>query len=444
MTTPSDWSDAPQPPARQPGAPRATRAAIEAVWRIEAARLIASLARLTGDLADAEDLAHDALLVALEQWPARGVPPNPGGWLMTTAKNRLIDQIRRDKTMERKLPHLHHEQARQAEAADALRADRLDDQVGDELLGMIFTACHPALSIESRVALILRCLGGLTPEEIARAFLIAEPTASQRIVRAKKTLREKDVAFELPSPEQISDRLPGVLAVLYLIFNEGYAASSGPNWIRPSLCEEALRMTRVLAGLLTGIAEVQRFLALLELQTARIPARTNRCGDPVLILDQDRRRWDRRLTGRGLEAMHRAEQLAAAGSPVGPYMLQAGIAACHARAIRADDTDWPTILGLYGLLRELWPNPVVELNRAVAVAMVRGPEAALAELDRLSGDTRLRDYPYLPAVRAHVLERAGRDDAARESWLQAAQLTRNDRERQLYIQHAHERSEPCQ
>ena len=265
-------------PASPTAARHGSQAAVEAIWRIEAARLVASLARLTGDLADAEDLAQDALVAALEQWRAYGIPPNPGGWLMTTAKNRLIDQIRRHKTMQRKLPHLHHERERQNQAADAGRDARLDDQIGDELLGLIFTACHPALSIESRVALTLRCLGGLSTDQIARALLIGEPTAAQRIVRAKKTLRDKSVAFESPSPEQIRERLPGVLQVVYLIFNEGYAASSGPQWLRPSLCEEALRLARVLAGVLPDVAEVQGFLALLELQTARIPARTRRRG----------------------------------------------------------------------------------------------------------------------------------------------------------------------
>jgi RNA polymerase sigma factor (sigma-70 family) len=424
MTRPSDPIRS-VPPSRRAGG-QGSRAAVEAVWRIEAARLIASLARLTGDLADAEDLPQDALVAALEQWPAHGIPPNPGGWLMSTAKNRLIDQIRRHKTMQRKLPHLHHEQERQDQAADAGRDARLDDQIGDELLGLIFTACHPALSIESRVALTLRCVGGLSTDQIARALLIGEPTAAQRIVRAKKTLRDKHVAFELPSPEEIRQRLPGVLHVLYLIFNEGYAASSGPEWIRPSLCEELLRQARVLAGVLPELAEVHGFLALLELQTARLPARTTGDGDPVLILDQDRRLWDRLLIARGLEAMHRAERLAATGSPVGPYMLQAGIAACHARARRPQDTDWKTILGLYDVLRTAWPNPVVELNRTVAVAMVNGPRAALAKLDKLSGDPRLRGYCYLPAVRAHVLEQAGQHAAARDSWLLAAKLTRTN------------------
>jgi RNA polymerase sigma factor (sigma-70 family) len=429
-------------PASSQAGRHGSRPAVEAVWRIEAGRLIASLARLTGDLADAEDFAQDALLAALEQWPAQGIPPNPGGWLMSTAKNRLIDQIRRHKAMQRKLPQLHHERERHHEAADAGRDVGLDDQIGDELLGLIFTACHPALSLESRVALTLRCLGGLSTDQIARALLIGEPAAAQRIVRAKKTLRDKSVIFELPSPEQIRERLPGVLQVLYLIFNEGYAASSGAQWIRPSLCEEALRLARVLAGMLPDRAEVQGFLALLELQTARIPARTNGDGDPVLIVDQDRRLWDRLLTGRGLEAMHRAERLAEAGSPVGPYMLQAGIAACHARARRPQDTDWNTILGLYDVLRSVWPNPVVELNRTVAIAMVNGPQAALGELDKLASDPRLRAYCYLPAVRAHVLEQAGQHAAARDSWLLAAKLTRNERERRLYKQHAQERSRP--
>jgi predicted RNA polymerase sigma factor len=300
----------------------------------------------------------------------------------------------------------------------------------------MFTACHPVLSIESRVALTLRCLGGLNTEEIARAFLISEATVAQRIVRAKKTLQQKGIAFELPTPEQTRDRLQTVLQVVYLVFNEGYAASSGPDWIRPALCEEALRLARVLAGLLPDVAEAHGFQALLELQAARIPARTTGEGDAVLILDQDRSLWDRLLIVRGLRAMHRAEQVASAGSPIGPYLIQAGIAACHARAHRPENTDWATILGLYEVLRELWPNPVVELNRAVAIGMVHGPTAGLAATDKLTAHPAMRGYCYLPAVRAHLLERADQREAARLAWLEAAGLTHNERERQLFQQHA--------
>jgi RNA polymerase sigma factor (sigma-70 family) len=419
-----------------PGASAASQAAVVAVWRIEAAQLIASLGRLTGDLSSAEDLAQDALVAALEQWPQRGIPPNPAGWLMTTAKNRGIDLNRRRQTLDRKLPSIHHDgEIRQQSAEDELD-DALDDHIGDDLLRLMFTACHPALSIESRVALTLRCLGGLNTDEIARAFLIPEATAAQRIVRAKKTLRQQGVAFELPTPEQTRDRLQTVLQVVYLIFNEGYAASSGPDWIRPALCEEALRLARVLVGLLPDVAEAHGFQALLELQAARIPARTTGEGDAVLILDQDRGLWDRLLIVRGLRAMHRAEQLATIGSPIGPYLIQAGIASCHARAHRPEDTDWTTILGLYEVLRELWPNPVVELNRAVAIGMVHGPAAGLAATDKLTAHPAMRDYCYLPAVRAHLLDRAGHGEAARCAWLEAAALTHNERERQLFQQHA--------
>jgi predicted RNA polymerase sigma factor len=380
---------------------------------------------------------RNALVRALEQWPQHGIPPNPAGWLMTTATNRLIDQARRHKTMQRKLPHLHYDQELHQQAADAQRDEQLDDRIGDELLGLIFTACHPVLSIEARVALTLRCLGGLSTEEIGRAFLIAEATAAQRIVRAKNTLRDKHVTFELPSPEQSKERLPDVLQVLYLIFNEGYAAGSGSQWIRPSLCEEAVRLARVLAGLLTDVAEVQGFVALLELQAARIPARTTEQGDPVLILDPDRRLWDRLLIGRGLKAIHHAEQLAAAGSPVGLYMLQAGIAACHARASRPEHTDWKTN-----------PRPVRGAWRAVTQSGRRAqpgrsgddgprPRRRTRRAREAGADPRLRDYCYLPAVRAHVLEQAGQHVAARDDWLQAANLTRNERERQLYQNHAH-------
>ena len=423
---------------RRPGG----RAAVEAVWRIEAARLIASLGRLTGDLADAEDLAQDALVAALEQWPAHGIPPNPGGWLMITAKNRLIDQIRRHKTMQRKLPHLHHERERQDQAAEAGRDVRLDDQIGDELLGLIFTACHPALSIESRVALTLRCLGGLGTDQIARAFLIGEPTAAQRIVRAKKTLRDKRVAFESPSPEQIPERLPGVLHVLYLIFNEGYAASSGPQWIRPSLCEEALRQARVLAGVLPEVAEVQGPCPARASNIAdsspdlrrRRSSADPRPGPPVVGPTADRPRSGGdapgrtarrgRLTGWSVHAPGRYRRLPRPGEKSRRHRLED-----NPRALRRP------------------PQPVAQPGRRAQPDGRGGnghrPQAALADLDKLSVDSRLRDYCYLPAVRAHVLEQAGEHAAARDSWQRAAQLTRNERERQLYNQHAQEGSRAC-
>jgi RNA polymerase sigma factor (sigma-70 family) len=422
------------PPGASAGV-QASRAAIDAVWRIEAARLVAGLARLTGDIGTAEELAQDALLTAFEQWPHQGVPPNPAGWLMTTAKRRGIDLARRRHAMYRKLGALQRDVEVRQDSAEAGVDDEIDDHIGDDLLRLIFTACHPVLSIESRVALTLRCVGGLTSQEIARAFLITEATAAQRIARAKKTLRGKGVAFTMPTPDQTQERLQPVLEVLYLIFNEGYAATSGPDWIRPKLCEEALRLARVLAGLAPDVAEVHGFAALLELQASRIPARTTTTGDPVLLLDQDRNRWDRLLIRRGLQSLHRAEQLAATGSPVGPYLIQAGIAACHARAVRAEDTDWPTIVGLYGVLRELWPNPVVELNRAVAVGMVHGPAAGLAVLDTFAWDATMRGYPYVPAVRAHLLQRAGRVQEAHDEWRRAAALTHNEDQRRLFLHH---------
>ncbi|HEX4705580.1 MAG TPA: RNA polymerase sigma factor [Pseudonocardiaceae bacterium] len=417
-------------------APRTTRAAVEAVWRIEAARLVAGLARITGDVGTAEELAQDALVAALEQWPTRGVPPNPAGWLMTTAKNRGVDLARRRHTLHRKLGAVYRDIEVRQDTADTDRDDTIDDHIGDDVLRLIFTACHPALSMESRVALTLRCVGGLASDEIARAFLVPEATAAQRIVRAKKTLRDKEIAFELPTPDQARERLATVLEVLYLIFNEGYAATSGPAWTRPELCEEALRLARVLANLVPDVAEVHGFVALVELQASRIAARTGPDGEPVLLADQDRGRWDRLLIRRGMDALQRAERLAGNGSPVGPYLLQAGIAGCHARAVRARDTDWVTIAGLYGVLRELWPNPVVELNRAVAVGMAQGPDAGLAVLDAVAGDPVLRGYAHLPAVRAELLTRAGRGVEAREQWCKAAELTRNEGERWVFSRRA--------
>lgn len=417
--------------------------AVEAVWRIEAARLIAGLARVTRDVGLAEEMAQEALVSALEQWPRTGIPPNPAGWLMTTAKNRAIDAARRRQNYQRKLDSIGRDQEREQTAEDDDHADRLDDPIGDEMLRLIFTACHPALPVESRVALTLRCLGGLTTEEIARALLVNEAAAGQRIVRAKRTLTEKGISFELPTPEQLEAREMVVLEVIYLIFNEGYSASSGDTWMRPSLCEEALRLARVVTGQLPDVPEVHGFVALLELQSSRIPARADAAGNPILLLDQDRRRWDRLLIRRGLAALVRAEELAstppAPGRPergLGPYALQASIAACHARALVASETDWARIAALYDVLRHLWPNPVVELNRAVAVAMSQGPSDGLAIVDGLASSHELADYPQLPGVRADLLERLGRMEEARAEYLRAAALTRNNRERDVFLAHA--------
>lgn len=417
--------------------------AIEAVWRIEAARLIAGLARVTRDVGLAEDLAQDAFLIALEQWPRSGIPPNPAGWLMTTAKNRAIDLARRRQNYQRKLESVGRDLEAQQPSLDDDLADRLDDHIGDEMLRLIFTACHPALPMESRVALTLRCLGGLTTEEIARALLITEAAAGQRIVRAKRTLTSKGIAFELPSADEIERREMAVLEVIYLIFNEGYSATSGDAWMRPALCEEALRLGRVVAGLLPDVPEVQGFVALLELQASRMPARTDASDDPVLLLDQDRRRWDRLLIRRGLAALARAEELAStpptegrAERGLGPYALQAAIAACHARTSNASDTDWGRIAALYDVLRHVWPNPVVDLNRAMAVGMAQGPAAGLEIVEELAESPALATYPQLPAVRADLLECLGRESEARADYERAASLTRNDRERDIFLDHA--------
>lgn len=423
----------------------AARRAVEAVWRIEAGRLIAGLARVTRDMGLAEELAQDALVVALEQWPRTGIPPNPAGWLMTTAKNRAIDAARRRGTYQRKLQAVGRDlEVRQNSTDDDLE-DRLDDHIGDEMLRLIFTACHPALPVESRVALTLRCLGGLTTAEIARAFLITEKSAGQRITRAKSTLTKEGVAFEMPTPEEVEARLRGVLEVIYLIFNEGYSATSGADWTRPALCDEALRLGRIVAGLMPEHPEAHGFVALLELQASRIAARTDLAGRPVLLLDQDRRRWDRLLIRRGLAALARAEELASApptdDRPVrglGVYALQAAIAACHARAARAEDTDWERIANLYAVLRHVWPNPVVDLNHAVAVGRHQGPGAGLALVDGLADSDRLSGYPQLSAVRADLLEQLGRVDEARTAYELAAELTRNDQERHLLLSKAAE------
>ena len=409
----------------------AARRAVEAVWRIEAGRLVAGLARLTGDVGLAEELAQDALVAALEQWPRNGTPPNPAGWLMTTAKNRAIDGHRRRAVQRRKLEALGHEAAA-GQGFEAEVDDALDDVIGDDLLRLVFTACHPVLSTEARVALVLRCLGGLSTEEIARAFLVPEATAAQRIVRAKRTLAARCVAFELPAPGELSERLASVLEVVFLIFNEGYAATAGDDWMRPALCEEAMRLGRLLAALVPAEPEVHGLVALMELQASRTAARHGPSGEPVLLPDQDRRRWDPLLVRRGLEALSRAESLASAERPIGPYTLQAGIAACHARAADVADTDWARIAALYEVLGRLWPTPVVELNRAVAVGRSAGAAAGLAIADAVAASGALASYPQLPAVRGDLLAMLGRHAEARAEFGRAAALTRNAAERRLF------------
>jgi RNA polymerase sigma factor (sigma-70 family) len=405
----------------------ATQRAIEAVWRIESARLIAALARRTGDIGVAEDLAQDALLAALERWPEAGIPDNPGVWLMATAKHRAIDQFRRSQRVEEKHAQLGHElmdAAREAPDFDT----PLDDEIGDDMLRLIFTACHPVLSTEARVALTLRLLGGLTTEEIARAFLVPTSTVAQRIVRAKRTLADARVPFEVPRGADLAARLASVLEVVYLIFNEGYSATAGEDWVRPALCEDALRLGRVLAGLAPGEPEVHGLVALMEIQASRLRARVGRDGEPVLLPDQDRTRWDRILIGRGLAALARSEEL---GGALGPYALQAAIAACHARAATAHETDWTRIAALYEALSRVSPSPVVELNRAVALGKAFGPEAGLALADDLVGVPALAQYHLLPAVRAEFLTQLGRTDEARAELERAIALTRNEGERRL-------------
>jgi len=406
----------------------ATHRAIDAVWRIESARLIAGLARAVRDVGLAEDLAQDALVAALERWPESGVPDNPGAWLMAVAKRRAVDLLRRSTLADRK-----HEQLGRELEADRERAERdldaaLDDPVGDDLLRLMFTACHPVLSTEARVALTLRLLGGLTTEEIARAFLVPAATVAQRIVRAKRTLAAARVPFEVPGGAELAARLSSVLEVVYLIFNEGYAATAGDDWTRPALCEEALRLGRVLAELAPREPEVHGLVALMEIQASRLRARTGASGEPVLLLDQDRARWDQLLIRRGLAALARAEAL---GGALGPYALQAAIAACHARARTPDETDWARIAALYDALAELAPSPVVEVNRAVAVAMAFGPAAGLELADALISEPSLRAYHLLPAVRGDLLARLGRSGEARDEFERAASLTRNAREREV-------------
>jgi RNA polymerase sigma factor (sigma-70 family) len=404
--------------------------AIEAVWRIESARLVAGLARMVRDVGLAEDLAQDALLAALESWPRSGVPENPGAWLMATAKNRAIDLIRRGATLERKQEEMARDIGMQMAMDGADLDAALDDEVGDDLLGLIFTCCHPVLSSEARVALTLRLLGGLTTPEIARAFLSKESTVAQRLVRAKRTLRDADVPFEVPRGAELRSRLPSVLEVIYLVFNEGYAASAGEDWIRPALCEEALRLGRILAELAPGEPEAHGLIGLLEIQASRTRARLGPGGEPVLLLDQDRSRWDLLLIGRGLRALERAEGLR---GPLGPYGLQAAIAACHARALSADETDWVRIAALYDALSQIAPSPVVELNRAVALTMAFGPAAGLELLDRIAGDPALAGYHLLPSVRGDFLARLGRHEEAIAEFERAATLTENSRERQLLL-----------
>jgi RNA polymerase sigma factor (sigma-70 family) len=398
------------------------------VWRIESAKIIAALTRITGDVGTAEDLAQDALVAALEKWPASGVPDNPGAWLMATAKHRAIDQFRRGKMLERKHDEVGHELRAREESPEEELAASLDDQVGDDLLRLIFITCHPVLSQEARVALTLRLLGGLTTDEIARAFLAPEATIAQRIVRAKRTLREARVPFEVPPPAELAARLSSVLDVIYLIFNEGYSATAGDAWVRPALCDDALRLGRILAELAPADPEVHGLVALMEIQASRLKARVGPQGEPILLLDQDRSHWDQLLVRRGLAALERAEQLAGA---LGPFALQAAIAACHARARTAEETDWTRITALYDALAQLTHSPVVELNRAVAYSMAFGPASGLEIADALRGEPALQDYHLLPSVRADFLAKLGRFAEARTELERAVSLTRNTRERTL-------------
>ena len=418
--------------------PQAAHAAIEAVWRLESARIIASLARLVRDVALAEDLAQDALVAALQEWPKAGIPSNPGGWLMLAAKHRAIDWLRRNDVLDDKLAQLGHQLRDQQLAAIAGGLAEFDavidnDGLSDDLLRLIFVACHPVLPADASVALTLRLLGGLTTTEIARAFLVAEPTIAQRIVRAKRTLADKQVPFEVPPPGERDDRLAAVLRVVYLIFNEGYSATAGENWMRPALCYEALRLGRILAELAPAEPEVHGLVALMELHASRTRARTGPTGEPIPLLEQNRGRWDQLLSRRGYVALLRAERI---GRPPGPYVLQAAIAACHAQARTAEQTDWERIARLYELLGQLTPTPVVELNRAVAVAMAFGPATGLEIVDKLGGEPSLRDYHLLPSVRGDLLAKLGRSGEAQAEFQRAAALARNARERALLLDRA--------
>jgi RNA polymerase sigma factor (sigma-70 family) len=410
-----------------------THGAIDAVWRIESARIVAGVARIVRDVGLAEELAQDALVAALEQWPESGVPKNPGAWLMTIAKRRAIDLIRRKDTYQRKLAELGHELEIDGDSVEDDVEAILEDTIEDDLLRLVFTACHPVLTTDARVSLTLRLLGGLKTDEIARAFLAPEATIAQRIVRAKRNLAKAEVGFEVPSGDELLDRLSSVLEVVYLIYNEGYSATAGDDWMRPALCDEAIRLGRLLAELMPKEPEVHGLLALMELQSSRAKARTGPSGEPVLLLDQDRRRWDRLLIRRGLESIDRAWALE--GEP-GPYLLQAAIAACHARAADAEDTDWARIAGLYAVLAAVAPSPVVELNRAVAISMAFGPENGLVAVDALLDEPALKDYHLLPSVRGDLLFKLGRLAEARAEFERAASLTRNERERALLLDRA--------
>jgi RNA polymerase sigma factor (sigma-70 family) len=406
---------------------------IEAVWRIESARIIAGLARMVRDVGLAEELAQDALVAALEQWPESGIPDNPGAWLMAAAKHRAIDHFRRNRLLERKHEELGREIEKRQEAAVADFEAAIDDNIGDDLLRLVFTACHPMLSSEARVALTLRLLGGLTTEEIARAFLMPEPTVAQRIVRAKRTLAEARVPFEVPRGSELAARLSSVLEVIYLIFNEGYSATAGKDWMRPALCEDALRLGRILAELAPNEPEVHGLVALMEIQASRAAARVGRSGEPILLLDQNRGQWDQLLIHRGLAALDRAERL---GGTAGTYTMQAAIAACHARARTATETDWKRIAQLYDALARLMPSPIVELNRAVAHAMAFGPAAGLELIDTVVSEPSLKSYHLLPSVRGDFLFKLGRSAEARAEFERAASLTRNARERDLLLDRA--------
>jgi RNA polymerase sigma factor (sigma-70 family) len=406
---------------------------IDAVWRIEQSRLIAGLARVTRDVGVAEDLAQDALVAALKQWPESGIPDNPGAWLMTAAKHRALDLFRRRKMLERKHQELGRDLEEQQASAVPDLEEALDDHVGDDLLRLIFTACHPVLSTDARVALTLRMLGGLTTDEIARAFLAPESTIAQRIVRAKRTLSEARVPFEVPRGDEFTARLSSVLQVIYLVFNEGYSATAGDDWVRPALCEDALRLGRILAELVPGEPEVHGLVSLMEIQSSRLRARVGPGGEPVLLLEQNRAQWDQLMIRRGLAALARAE---AFGGALGPYALQAAIAACHARARTAADTDWVRIAALYDGLAALTPSPVIDLNRAVAAGMAFGPEEGLALVDELRAEPALKNYHLLPAVRGDLLFKLSRYDEARVEFLRAAAMTMNAREKALLIDRA--------